>query len=95
MTYKPGVADVRESPALEILTELAAAGADVSYGDEFVPTLTISGTTLRSLSPDQVDADIVLVHTRQPGSDLSWLAHHPQVLDATFSLDEVKHSTRL
>ena len=27
VTYKPGVADVRESPAVEIIDELAAAGA--------------------------------------------------------------------
>ena len=30
VAYKPGVADVRESPALQIITECLAAGADVA-----------------------------------------------------------------
>jgi UDP-N-acetyl-D-mannosaminuronate dehydrogenase len=36
VTYKPGVADVRASPALEILAELAAAGAQVAYSDPMI-----------------------------------------------------------
>ena len=31
VTYKPDVADIRESPALEIIDELAAAGARVAF----------------------------------------------------------------
>ena len=33
VTYKPGVADIRESPAIEIIDELAAAGAQVTFTD--------------------------------------------------------------
>ena len=33
VAYKPDVADVRESPALEIIDGLVAAGASVSYND--------------------------------------------------------------
>jgi UDP-N-acetyl-D-glucosamine dehydrogenase len=36
IAYKPGVADVRESPALKLMKALAIAGADVSWHDDVV-----------------------------------------------------------
>ena len=41
VSYKPGVADTRESPAVEILTRLRADGADVDYHDPLVPALAL------------------------------------------------------
>jgi UDP-N-acetyl-D-glucosamine dehydrogenase len=41
LTYKAGVNDVRESPALAVLERLLAAGADVSYHDPYVPTVNV------------------------------------------------------
>jgi UDP-N-acetyl-D-glucosamine dehydrogenase len=41
VTYKRDVADLRESPALEILHELQARGACVSYHDPYVPRLAL------------------------------------------------------
>jgi UDP-N-acetyl-D-glucosamine dehydrogenase len=37
LSYKPGVADTRGSPGLQLLALLAAAGADVAYHDPLVP----------------------------------------------------------
>ena len=37
VSYKPGVGDVRESPALKIIELLRAQGAEVSYHDDYVP----------------------------------------------------------
>ena len=39
IAYKPGVGDVRESPALDIVRLLQRGGAIVSYSDPFVPTI--------------------------------------------------------
>ena len=39
VSYKPGVGDIRESPALEIAGLLRELGADVIYHDPFVPKL--------------------------------------------------------
>ena len=39
IAYKPGVGDVRESPALDIARLLQRGGAIVSYSDPFVPTI--------------------------------------------------------
>lgn len=39
--YKPGVRDVRESPAVEILRLMHALGAEVSYHDPLVPSIEL------------------------------------------------------
>ncbi len=46
ISYKPGVADTRESPALEIVARLRAEGAHVDYHDPLVPALEVSGGRL-------------------------------------------------
>jgi UDP-N-acetyl-D-glucosamine dehydrogenase len=43
LTYKAGVNDVRESPALNVLQRLVAAGADCVYHDPFVPWAAVAG----------------------------------------------------
>ena len=43
LTYKAGVNDVRESPALSVLQRLVAAGADCVYHDPFVPRAVVAG----------------------------------------------------
>ncbi|MFI9030666.1 nucleotide sugar dehydrogenase [Streptomyces sp. NPDC053560] len=86
VTYKAAVADVRESPALEIMDRLAAAGARVAYADPLVPSLERNGTVLHSVEPATGgDWDLVIVHTVHPGTDLAWLAGST-VLDATHRL---------
>jgi UDP-N-acetyl-D-glucosamine dehydrogenase len=61
VSYKPGVGDVRESPALKIIELLRAQGADVSYHDDHVPELAEFG--LRSEPVEDVDcAALVTVH---------------------------------
>jgi nucleotide sugar dehydrogenase len=91
--YKPGVADCRESPALTILADLAAAGARIDYTDPMVPELRLGERLLRH-HPDPADStwDLIIVHTAHPGQDLSWLHDRPEpVLDATYRLDSLKH----
>jgi UDP-N-acetyl-D-glucosamine dehydrogenase len=48
ITYKKDVNDVRESPALEIITLLRRRGAEVSYTDPFAPSVAIDSTVLES-----------------------------------------------
>jgi UDP-N-acetyl-D-glucosamine dehydrogenase len=49
VAYKRDVNDLRESPALDILSLLTKSGAEVSYSDPFVPTLRHDGQTLMSV----------------------------------------------
>jgi UDP-N-acetyl-D-glucosamine dehydrogenase len=78
VSYKPGVGDLRESPALRILRLLRELGAEVSYNDDFVPELTDLG--LRSEWPEE--ADCVAIVTAHPGLDVERLvAEAPLVVD--------------
>ncbi|MFB9360194.1 nucleotide sugar dehydrogenase [Actinoplanes nipponensis] len=89
VAYKPGIADVRESPALEIIDRLRAAGAEVSYADDFIPSLVTSdGELRRTEQPETMEWELVLAHTLHPGADVSWLSRVPAVLDATYRLRE-------
>jgi UDP-N-acetyl-D-glucosamine dehydrogenase len=89
VAYKPGVSDVRESPALEIIEGMRHAGASVSFTDPLVPTLQVAGERMTSV--DEAGAggwDLVVVHTVHPGTDLAWLAGQV-VLDTTYRLTHV------
>jgi UDP-N-acetyl-D-glucosamine dehydrogenase len=69
VSYKPGVSDLRESPALKIIALLRGLGAHVSYHDPHVPAL--SEFALRSVALDDAvsDADLVLIVTAHPALD--------------------------
>jgi nucleotide sugar dehydrogenase len=86
VTYKPGVADIRESPALEIIDELAAAGAEVRYADPTVRWLETRRAGRLESHPDPGSDiwDLVLIHTWHAGVDDAWLTAHPAVLDTTY-----------
>ncbi|WP_327379520.1 nucleotide sugar dehydrogenase [Streptomyces sp. NBC_01212] len=87
VAYKPGVADLRESPALEIIDRLTAWGATVGYTDPLVPRLERRGTVLHSVdAPETLDWDLVVVHTVHPCTALDWLERGPAVLDVTHRL---------
>jgi nucleotide sugar dehydrogenase len=92
VAYKPGVADVRESPALEIVDELVRRGAEVSYTDALVESVTTrTGVLTAEVEPAKGDWDLVIAHTLHPAVDHSWIAGAPLVLDATYKLDRVIH----
>jgi UDP-N-acetyl-D-glucosamine dehydrogenase len=69
VSYKPGVGDIRESPALKILELLRIAGADVRYHDPHVPSLTEFGLHSLPLEDALADADLALIVTAHPGVD--------------------------
>jgi UDP-N-acetyl-D-glucosamine dehydrogenase len=86
VAYKPNVADLRESPALEILACLREHGAIVAYVDELVPSVRMPGDSRLDAHPDPAsfEADLVILHTRHDWSDLSWITEDTLVLDTTY-----------
>jgi UDP-N-acetyl-D-glucosamine dehydrogenase len=73
VSYKGGVADTRESPALRIMEILEKQGAVLCYHDPYVPSLP--GFDLASVELDQVaDADALVLVTAHPGVDYEQLA---------------------
>jgi nucleotide sugar dehydrogenase len=98
VSYKAGVADCRESPALEILERLAAAGAEVGYTDAFVPELRLGDGTVQvalEAGPGGFVGDLVILNTVHPGVDHSWVVGHPLILDATYRFDSAPHRATL
>jgi UDP-N-acetyl-D-glucosamine dehydrogenase len=69
VSYKPGVGDVRESPALKILTLLGALGADLRYHDPHVPALPEFDLASVPLREALRDADLALIVTAHPEVD--------------------------
>jgi UDP-N-acetyl-D-glucosamine dehydrogenase len=69
VSYKAGVGDIRESPALEIVGMLRELGAMVSYHDPFAPEL--AEFDLRSVDLDEALAstDLAAIVTAHPGID--------------------------
>lgn len=91
IAYKPDVADLRESPALEILHLLGNSGAEIAFNDPFFESLTLhDGTELfGTTDPADFEADLVLLHTSHTGLDLSWLTPNDIVLDTTYRRTEL------
>ncbi len=89
VSYKAGVSDVRESPALLIIDGLAERGADVAYHDPLVPVIyTPQGRTLsNAAAPGGLDWELTVIHGVHPDTDYSWIAGCPRVLDATYLFD--------
>lgn len=89
LAYKPGVADTRESPSVEVYRLLAARGAEVSYHDPMVPRFPRT-RRLSGWAPDLASApltaealaatDAVVVLTPQPGVDLAMVARHARLV---------------
>ncbi|HET7444369.1 MAG TPA: nucleotide sugar dehydrogenase [Solirubrobacterales bacterium] len=68
-SYKGGVGDVRESPALKIIGRLQDMGAEVSYHDPFVPQLPGHGLASVELEPALAATDLAAIVTAHPGVD--------------------------
>jgi len=69
VSYKSGVGDVRESPALKIIELLRELGADVVYHDERVPALEAAGLRSLALADALQGAACAVIVTAQPGVD--------------------------
>ncbi len=78
VSYKAGVGDMRESPALKIIELVRDRGGDVRYHDPFVPELPQFG--LKSVEPG--DCDLAVIVTAHPGVD-----HNSIVQAAPVALD--------
>jgi UDP-N-acetyl-D-glucosamine dehydrogenase len=80
VAYKPDVGDIRESPAIIVMTVLAKRGARVSFHDPYVDSVQLNGgagmartdLTQRAVA----SADCVALLTPHSAYDLDWIAQH-------------------
>ena len=84
VAYKPGVGDVRETPASALRAALVARGAEVAWVDPLVPLW--EGTKPAN---EAWDCDVAIVATNQPGLNVkSLLDRGIPVLDCTNNYGE-------
>jgi UDP-N-acetyl-D-glucosamine dehydrogenase len=98
VSYKGGVGDMRESPAIKIMRLLAERGADLRYHDDYVAELPEFGLRSRPLDDALEDADLVAIVTVHPGLDYERaLSDAPIVVDfrGVTSGSTSKHVVRL
>jgi len=91
VAYKPGVADVRETPATELRNYLISKGATVAWHDPLVSQWEDS-------TPVELawDCDVAILATKQPGMDLRALTDRAvKILDCTNSLGNLEGVTTL
>jgi UDP-N-acetyl-D-glucosamine dehydrogenase len=77
VAYKRDVGDMRESPALDVISLLAERGAEIAYHDPFVASCEVSGTTYKSVELTDAalaDADLVVVLTDHTSIDYARVA---------------------
>jgi UDP-N-acetyl-D-glucosamine dehydrogenase len=98
VSYKAGVGDLRESPALKIIRLLRERGGEIAYHDDFVAELPDFGLASEPLEQVLEGADCAVIVTAHPGLD--WQAvvdGAPLVVDfrgVTRGI-EAKHLVRL
>jgi UDP-N-acetyl-D-glucosamine dehydrogenase len=80
VSYKPGVGDTRESPALKIVELLKELGADISYYDPHVPSLSEFALHSTSLQQAVSETDLTLIVTAHPGIDYDEVARRARLV---------------
>jgi UDP-N-acetyl-D-glucosamine dehydrogenase len=80
VAYKPDIGDMRESPALKLISLLMNAGADVSYHDPHVPTVAEHGLSSVAYEPGAYDCVVIV-------TDHSALDYEQLVDDAKLVVD--------
>lgn len=94
VAYKANVDDMRESPALDVIAELRARGAEVRYHDPFVAECEIAGDRMKSVDlTDDVlrSSDLVVILTDHPNVDYGRVVRvGPRVFDTRNATRNVK-----
>jgi UDP-N-acetyl-D-glucosamine dehydrogenase len=88
VSYKAGVGDVRESPAIKIIRLLGELGADLSFHDPHVSQLPDSGLTNSALDESLEAAELTVIVTSHPEFDI------PQIVEKSALVLDLRGVTR-
>ena len=80
VSYKGGIGDTRESPALKIIRMLRDLGADVFYHDPHVAEVGELGLSSVDLQSELAGADIAAIVTVHPGIDYEHVVSEAQLV---------------
>jgi UDP-N-acetyl-D-glucosamine dehydrogenase len=88
VSYKAGVGDMREAPALKIMQLLSGLGADLHYHDPYVPELRELHLTGEGLDEVLDNCDVAVIVTAHPDVD------HDRVVEAAPLVVDLRGVTR-
>jgi UDP-N-acetyl-D-glucosamine dehydrogenase len=80
VAYKPDIGDLRESPALKLISLLRNAGAEVSYHDPHVPHIHEEDLELSSAAYEPQAHDCVVIVTDHSSLDYEQLVDEAQLV---------------
>jgi UDP-N-acetyl-D-glucosamine dehydrogenase len=80
VAYKPDIGDLRESPALKIISLLQNAGAEVSYHDPHVRRIDEQGIELASVPYAPRENDCVVIVTDHSSLDYEQLVNEASLV---------------
>jgi UDP-N-acetyl-D-glucosamine dehydrogenase len=88
VAYKPDIADMRESPALKLISLLRNAGAHVSYHDPHVPQFNEHGMQMTSVPFEPGAYDCVVIATDHHSID------YEELVDNATLIVDLRNATR-
>jgi UDP-N-acetyl-D-glucosamine dehydrogenase len=80
VAYKPDIADMRESPAVKLISLLRNAGAAVSYHDPHVPSFDEHGLAMEAVAYEPERYDCVVIATDHHSIDYAGLVDRAQLV---------------
>ena len=83
VAYKKNVGDIREAPALEVISGLLDKGANLAYHDPYVPRLNIGRKVLKSVQlRDNLlgEMDCVVIITDHSSYDFEWVVKNAKLV---------------
>lgn len=86
VAYKKDIPDLRESPALRIISQLVNKGAEVVYHDPYIPAIeprdcpNYTGSSVPLIAEELRRADLVLILTDHSDIDYDWVVKEAQVV---------------
>ncbi len=86
VAYKAGIEDLRESPSLGVIEGLLRKGAELSYADAYVPSISVGGQEVRAVQldpPTLAEMDCAVILTAHADVDYEEIVRTvPLVFDA-------------
>jgi len=86
IAYKKNVDDLRESPAIRLMSLLQERGADIAYSDTWIPCLAASGDSPHerrsiALTPESIaDFDLLLLTTDHDAFDYEQIRQQARLI---------------
>jgi UDP-N-acetyl-D-glucosamine dehydrogenase len=96
VAYKRDIADMRESPALDVMLLLKRRGAVLAYSDPYVPSLRIDGVDFESAPEESAaEADCVVIVTDHSAFDYQALVERARLVVDTRNALKGRNSNKI